>query len=423
MIRSLTLGLPVGMRSTAEISDETRAFFDLARRQLSHAGVAPRTLRFTLPAFGLDGEMEGTIHSVLNWVEKLAAENGVRWTCLPLDFVAPGSRRGRLLAALDAMSRFPSIFLNMIVAEQGSIAVEAINDAASFVLNMAKKSNNGFDNFRVGTSANCPANAPFFPFSRHEGEELAFSFALETTEIALHVMSLPEFRRERDISLIQHRIISELTPALQSVDTLGRKLAKASGAEYRGLDASFAPFPDGQMSVGALIEQILGAQVGSQGSVFVTTVLTDALRAALRASGALSVGFNGVMFSVLEDERLATANSRRGTSLESLTALAAVCGCGVDMVPIPGLSFPEEIASVMLDIAGLSSTLSKPLGVRLLPIPNKGVNEFTEFNMDFLCDSRVMALTPNDHRIRSVQHLFDLQAPLRSVKGDPPYVK
>lgn len=418
MIRSLTIGLPVGEQSPTEIGDKAKAFIDIASRHLRQAGEAPRTVRFTLPPFGPEAEIEGAISNVLRWVDKVATETGVRWICLPLDFVTSGSRRERILEALDAMSKFPRIFLNMIVAERGNIAIEAINDAASFVLNLAKKSNNGFDNFRVGVSANCPANAPFFPFSRHEGNELAFSFALETTDIALKVMSLSEMRQERDIVQIRDRLIAELTPTLHRINSLGHELAEVSGVEYRGLDASLAPFPDGRMSVGALIEEILGAQVGSQGSVFVTAVLTDVLRAALSASSALAIGFNGVMFSVLEDERLAAASSRRGTSLEGLTALAAVCGCGIDMVPVPGLSFQEEIAAVMLDIAALSSTLSKPLGVRLLPIPNKSVNEFTQFNLDFLCDSRVMALTSNDYRFRTTQHLLDLKAPLRGINGD-----
>ena len=213
-------------------------------------------------------------------------------------------------------------------------------------------------------------------------------------------------------------MIAKLTPALHSIDASGLELAKVSGVEYRGLDASLAPFPDGHMSVGALIEEILGAQAGSQSSVVVTTTLTDVLRAALRASGARAVGFNAVTLSVPEDERLAAVNSRRGTSLEGLTALAGVCGCGIDMVPVPVVSFQEEIATVMLDIAALSSKLSKPLGVRLVPIPNKSVNEFTQLNLDFLCDSRVMALTSNDHRFRTAQHLLDLKAPLRGINGD-----
>ena len=78
----------------------------------------------------------------------------VRWFCMPLDFVAGGPRRERLLAALDAMTKFPRVFLNMIVANKDGISIGGINDAASFVLNASKKTNNGFDNFRVGASAN-----------------------------------------------------------------------------------------------------------------------------------------------------------------------------------------------------------------------------------------------------------------------------
>jgi len=414
MIRSLTIGLPIGACAPAAVSAQTKDFIALARRRLDAAGVMPRTVRFTLPPFGADGEVEGVIPSVLRWVDDIASENGVRWFCMPLDFVAGGPRRERLLAALDAMTKFPRVFLNMIVANKDGISIGGINDAASFVLNASKKTNNGFDNFRVGASANCPANAPFFPFSYHQGDTLAFSFALETTDIALKVANQIGARHGQDIAAIRDQMTAEMTPELKRVDEIGRALADDAGnVEYRGLDASLAPFPDGRMSVGALIEQILGAPVGSQGSVFITAILTDVLRAALKNSGALSVGFNGVMFSVLEDEYLAAANSRRGISMEGLTALSAVCGCGIDMVPVPGISFQEEIAAVMLDIAGLSSTLNKPLGVRLLPIPNKSVNEFTQFNLDFLCDSRVLALTSNDHRFQTTQEPLDFKAPLR----------
>src|SRR5690606_20760357 len=143
----------------------------------------------------------------------------------------------------------------------------------------------------------------------HEGDQLAFSFALETMGPALATMRLPEVRAHRDPGLIRDRMVEALVPLLRRIDAIGHELAAQGHAEYRGLDASLASFPDGQMSVGLLIEQILGAPVGSQGSVFVTTILTDVLRTALLESGAKAIGFNGVMFSVLEDEYLAAASS------------------------------------------------------------------------------------------------------------------
>lgn len=410
MIRSLTIGLPLGSRSPAFIATEAKVLINKAQDVLKQRMMVPRTVRFTLPAVGLSGETEGSILASLFWVDNLAFENGVRWFCLPLDFVADLPRRERLIAALDGIGRFPRLFLNMIIADQGRIAVNATNDAAGLVLNVARKTDNGFDNFRVGTSCNCPANAPFFPFSRHEGDDIAFSFALETTSIALDITN----RYCNDIALARDKLIESLVPSLQKVDAIGKKLASDCNVEYRGLDASFAPFPDGDISIAKVITQMLGSQTGSSGSVFITAMLTDSLRAAIAKSGAKTVGFNGVMFSMLEDRYLAKDNNGRGMTLDTLVALAAVCGCGIDMVPIPGASFQEGIAALMLDIAGMSSTLRKPLGVRLLPIPGRRVNEFTRFNLDILCDSRIMSLESNNELLTTADHLIEFRAPFRT---------
>lgn len=409
MIRSLTIGLPLGDLSTAEIETRTHGLLRAAKTALS--GCEPRTLRFTLPPSGADGEPEGALFSRLRWVDEFARASGVRWFCLPLDFIAPGARKGRLAVALDAIVRYERMFLNMILAADRQVCVAAAYDAAKLILDVSRKSNNGFDNFRVGASFNCPPNAPFFPFSRHEGRNVAFSFALETTQIALDALS--GFERSQDAGAVRDRIVSVLAPRLQALDELGNQLAHETGTEYRGLDPSFAPMPVENVSVAALVERIIGAPIGSHGSVYATAFLTDALRASVAQSKARTVGFNGVMYSVLEDPALAAANNKRCVSLDTLLSLSTVCACGLDMIPVPGLSFPEEIGAVMLDVAALSCALDKPLGARLLPIPNAHVNELTKLNLDFLCDSRVLGLTSNDRRLESEQHLLGLRVPRR----------
>jgi uncharacterized protein len=409
MIRSLTIGLPLGELSTTEIQNRVSRLLRAKDEILD--GHKPRTLRFTLPASGAEGEPEGALLSRLRWVDELASATGIRWFCLPLDFVAPGPRRGRIAAALDAIARFERMFLNLILAADRQIAVNAAHDAAKLVLDVSRKSNNGFDNFRVGASFNCPANAPFFPFSRHQGDNVAFSFALETTPLA--AQALKDFARPQDAGAARDRIVEVLSPQLRDIDELGNRLADATGTDYRGLDASFAPMPVDDVSVASLTERLVGATIGSHGSVFATAFLTDALRAALVESKARAVGFNGVMYSILEDPALALASNRRGISLEGLLAMATVCACGLDMVPVPGLSFPEEMSAIMLDVAAVSCALDKPLGARLLPIPGAHVNDLTKLNLDFLCDSRVLALTANDRRLESSQHLLGLRVPRR----------
>jgi uncharacterized protein len=411
MIRSLTIGLPIGSMSPVQIEREVIHLVEAARKTLAQESLTPRTIRFTLPALGGAGEVEGAISSTLRFVNDLAASTSVRWFCLPLDFVSSGPRRERLAAALDALVKFPRLFLNLIIANDLRIAVDAANDAAQFVLNVSRKTNNGFDNFRIGCSCNCQPNTPFFPFSRHEGEELAFSFAMETTAIALEATRARAGRQDLNVS--RDQLVTALTGAMAQVHKAGESLAAVTPAEYRGLDASLAPLPHSRSSVGALVEQLLGAPIGSHGSVFITAILTDALRTALASSGARPVGFNGVMFAVLEDDRLASAISRRYITLGGLLSLSAICGCGIDMVPISGTSFQEEIAALILDVAGLSSALGKALGIRVLPIPNRLVNEFTQFNVDFLCDSRIIELTSNNHRLSVSSPTIELFCPLR----------
>jgi uncharacterized protein len=411
MIRSLTIGLPVGDQSESKIESAASRLIEVSKKAFKENELAARTVRYSLPPFGLDGESEGFIISILNWVDRLADETGVRWFCLPLDFVGDGSRSERLSVSLNAITRFRKMFLNLMVADKSNLSIGAIGDAAKLISQISQKSNSGFDNFRVGASCGCPPNAPFFPFSHHKGKSVAFSFALELTDMANNLLN--RLGKNVKVDCFRDHLVEEMSVSLRKIHELGEQIESESSCQYKGLDASFAPFPNGETSVARIVEGLLGAPIGSHGSVFVTGLLTDAIRAALVQSAVPSVGFNGVMFSLLEDDALASANSRRCLSLDGLMALSSMCGCGIDMVPVPGASFPEEIAALIMDIAAMSLSLKKPLGVRVLPIPGGMANEHTEFNFDFLCDSRIVGLSSNERSMLSDKNLFGLSAPSR----------
>jgi len=387
MIRSVTVGIPAFSSSIAEQRASLERLNSVVQEKLAKAGLKPRTLRLTLPALRGEGQVPAFgLASMLSGTSDLAASINARWFCLPIDMLSEGYA-GHLEAAIDCLKRFPGLFLNLIVAQPDAIAIQGAHDAAAFILKVARLSSNGFDNFRIGTSSCCPSNAPFFPFSRHEGETLAFSFALETTPLAL---TLAEEARRKKATLAEFReiLVARLADALGPIEGIAQEIADETGCVWKGMDASFAPFP-GEVSVADLLTSI-GAAPGALGSLFATSILTDTLRDALGRSKVKSVGFNGVMYSVLEDEGLARVNSNRALTLQGLSALASVCACGIDMVPVPANSFSEELAGCILDIAAMAVRLRKPLGVRLLPIPGRQVNERTSLNLDFLCDSRVM---------------------------------
>lgn len=389
MIRALTIGLPLYTTSKAELVERTAVLVAQARLLAGEAGHELRTVRLSLPPLPPEhAASPGAVRSIVESVRGVADAVGARWYCLPVDRTLPGSAEG-LDELATVVVREDRLFVNLIVADGATIGVQAASDAARFVLQLARRSRNGVDNFRVGVSACCPAGAPFFPFSRHDGGPLAFSFALETTGLALDAarqarssgVGLEAFRSD-----LLARLVDEFTRA----DRLARAVAEASGAEYRGLDGSLAPLPGTEMSVARLVELLGPTPVGAHGTLFVTSVLTDVLRAAGVRSGAKLVGFNGVMYSVLEDEGLAMGSDLGAVGIAKLLAFSAVCGCGLDMVPVPATMSREDVASLILDVAALAVRLQKPLGVRLLPIPGRAVNEPTAFNLDFLCDSRVM---------------------------------
>ena len=96
------------------------------------------------------------------------------------------------------------------------------------------------------------------------------------------------------------------------------------------------------------------------------------------------------MFSPLEDDWLAKQSIQGILDIQSLMLYSSVCGCGIDMLPLPGDVFVETIASLICDVVTLSYKLNKPLGIRVLPIPGKFSNDKTNFNHDFLSDMKII---------------------------------
>jgi hypothetical protein len=74
---------------------------------------------------------------------------------------------------------------------------------------------------------------------------------------------------------------------------------------------------------------------------------------------------------------------------------SAVCGTGLDTIPIPGSTSREQIEALLLDIAALSSRLKKPLTARLMPIPGKEAGDLTNFEFEFFSNGRVLAIDAN----------------------------
>jgi uncharacterized protein len=387
-IRSITVGLDPDGRDPSALGPELAGFCSAGEAAFGAAGFEVQTRRLVLPKVTpRDTVTRYSLGSRMNAVSALAEAAGIRWMCLPIS-CAPGWQENELVqAATEIAARYKRVFLHFMLADDFVVYDGAFNAFARAVLAISRLSPNGFDNFRVGAGCNIRPNTPFFPFSYHEGER-GFSIA---AELIGQVSDLVDGALGVPLELLRERLVSALSETVARMGSVAMELESRTGWEFKGVDVSLAPYPDDRRSVAALVERLGPEHTGQNGTLAATAFLTNVLKASVARAGVRSTGFNGVMYAPLEDRALAASNDRRHLSASKLLLFSSVCGCGVDMVPLPGDVFPEEIASLALDVATLSTVLRKPLGVRVLPIPLKAVNEMTDFNHDFLVNTRVMS--------------------------------
>jgi uncharacterized protein (UPF0210 family) len=59
--------------------------------------------------------------------------------------------------------------------------------------------------------------------------------------------------------------------------------------------------------------------------------------------------------------------------------MTAVCSVGLDMIAVPGDTPSETLAAIIADEAAIGVVNGKTTGVRIIPVPGKGVGEYVEF--------------------------------------------
>lgn len=386
-IRAVTVGMSFADLNTQNSSKFLADFYQKTDAEFKKNQIAIQTQRLTLPISYVEKLMDCyQINSMIGAVHKIADQVGIRWLCLPVSGDRPMSKEC-LHAISQLFIKFPKLFMHFVIAKEQQIYTNFIASAVETLISISKHSNNGFDNFRLGIGANIKANTPYFPFSYHMGAAPGFSLAVDCLE---EVINIVKINQNEAINCIQAKIIAGLLPIVQEINSIGLEIAKNTGLIYFGQDISFAPFPGLSRSVGGLIELLMSNVFGQSGSLLATSVLTDTLKTILARSKVVSTGFNGVMFSLLEDSQLARTNNQKCVNIDKLLLYSSVCGCGVDMVPISGDTVAETICGLALDVAALSTVLNKPLGVRLLPIPMRSANQFTDFNHDFITNTRIL---------------------------------
>ncbi len=140
-------------------------------------------------------------------------------------------------------------------------------------------------------------------------------------------------------------------------------------------------------SLGRALERLGAPRLGWHGTLAAAAFVADALDRAQFPRA----GFCGLFLTVLEDSVLAGRAGEGVLTVGDLLLCSAVCGTGLDTVPLPGDIEADELAAIILDVAALALRLGKPLTARLMPVRGKVAGEEARWDFPYFAPSRVLA--------------------------------
>lgn len=274
-------------------------------------------------------------------------------------------------------------FTGMMTSPEKGVILPAVRACARVIAQAAHVSSDGFANLRFAALANTAPYAPFFPVAYGDGVQPAFALAIEAADVALAI-----FRKAKTLAEARKLLLQTLEEQGRVLAEICYDLSMTYEVDFKGIDFSMAPFPDAWCSIGAALEKLGPPQLGMSGSLAAAAFLADALDDGKWRRA----GFNGLMLPVLEDATLAERSAHGGLTIKDLLLYSAVCGTGLDTVPLPGSVSEDQLMALLLDVAALSTRLAKPLTARLMPIPGKAAGEITDFNFDYFSNGGIMDL-------------------------------
>jgi uncharacterized protein len=277
-----------------------------------------------------------------------------------------GGAQAELLA--DILKNTKSLYGTVIVANGEGVNWAAVKSAAGIIKTLEDNTPHSEGNFRFAATANVPAYSPFFPAAYHAGAGHQFAIGLESANTVAAA-----FQGASDYTDARRRLIDLLFPQAFDAEQISVQIGGEQGWNYLGQDLSPAPSVDA--SIGTAIELLSKQPFGASGTMTAVGTITSALK----EIGARRVGYSGLMLPVLEDATLAERWNAGLFSVDALMSYSAVCGTGLDTVPLAGDTSVDTLARMIGDVATLSVKWNKPLSARLLPVAGKLAGDRTEF--------------------------------------------
>jgi len=360
--------------------DETMKVLNAAKAEFAKRGYETQTVRIVTQPFAelVRGLNDKDALAFLRALDDLSEKQGFMPNVGPAmlhDTDDPVAMR--LLA--QALSTLPRLNASAIIADDDGIHWKTIRESAKLVRYLTDHSPRSQGNFQFTATAMLKPLGPFYPGAWHTGAGKQFSLGFESANIVQQVFGATH--GDFDASVAE--LTRQLTIHAKVGEEVGNAIAASTGWTFAGVDPT--PAPLGDASIGDAIERYTGEKFGANGTMTAALAITSAVKAVK----VKQIGFSGLMLPVMEDKRLAQRWAENTYDIDSVLAYSAVCGTGLDTVPLPGDVSEERLVKIFGDVAALAWKWNKPLSARLQPAGGKKTGDMTEFDSQYLFNTRL----------------------------------
>ena len=279
----------------------------------------------------------------------------------------------------EALSVLPNIEGSTIIGAGDGIHWKTIHETAALVKYVAEHSARSQGTFNFTATAMLQPYAPFFPGSYHNGPGKQFAIGFEGANVVQEVFA----RTHGNYDAATAELTKALDVHAKVADRIGNDVARKTKWSYMGVDPTPAPLAN--VSIGAAIEAYTGTKFGGSGTMTASRIITTAVKAV----SVKQIGYAGLMVPVMEDKLLAQRWAEGTYNMDSVLAYSAVCGTGLDTIPLPGDITQEQLERIFGDVAVLATKWNKPLSARLQPVKDKKAGETTDFQDPYLFNTTI----------------------------------
>lgn len=381
-IRALTSFIQLDRsRYRAQIG-ETLVKLRQAQAAFEQAGYAVQTIRITTQPFSdiVRGLSKEEALAFFRDYDELTRKENFAAAIGPAMFSAADDGSSAELLA-EILSSTTGLEGSIIVAGEDGVRWNAVRASARLMKYVAAHTAHSLGNFNFAATAMLPPHAPFYPGSYHDDGGGEFAVGMESANVVAAA-----FATAPDPAAAGKALETALGIHARRVEEVARQIEVKTGWKYVGLDLS--PAPSKEVSIAAAIESLIHARFGSSGTMTAVATITGVLRSLPEQHA----GYSGVMLPILEDGVLAQRWSEERLSVDDMLAYSAVCGTGLDTIPLPGEVSQEQLEKMIGDMATMAVKLHKPLSARLLPVAGKKAGDHTDFDNPFLVNTTLHPL-------------------------------